>query len=99
MKKEIINLINSTEGRYRLNNISFLYRWTENGMGKSVDCLRIEFDTLNGVCFSMSNCDIVARDYDGIITECQAKIDAYLSMVSAELCKNLRAGYRNKERM
>lgn len=31
MKKEIMNLITSSEGQFRINNISYLKRWTKDG--------------------------------------------------------------------
>lgn len=34
MKKEIMNLITSSEGQFRINNISYLKRWTKDGMGE-----------------------------------------------------------------
>ena len=79
MKKEIMNLINikSDEATYfRLNNISYLRRWTMDGLGNEVDRLTIEFDTINEVRFSLCDREIRSRDYAGIISECQEKTEA-----------------------
>lgn len=96
MKKEIMNLINSEEGTFRLNNISILRRWTKNALKDDVDVLRIEFDTINNVSLGIRNFEIKSRDYEGIILECQEITSKYLLSVSDELCKNIRSGYRNK---
>lgn len=108
MKKDITNLINSEEGSFRINNIATLRRWTKSGKWcdengnegyiEKVDKLVIEFDNINHVCFSLFDREIKSRDYDGIITECQEKIQAFLSVVSEDLCKCLRAGYKKGAR-
>ena len=97
MKKDIINLINSAEGTYRLNNISYLRRWTD-WYGNPVDILAIEFDIINGVCFSIADNRIISREYDGIIAECQAKTEEFLNAINERLCKDLKAGYRNSRK-
>lgn len=97
MKKDIINLVNSSEGTLRLNNISSLHRWTKDALGDDVDRLSIEFDNINNVNFSIVDREIKARDYAGIIAECCEKTQVFLQAVSETLCKNLSAGYRNKQ--
>ena len=96
MKKEIVRLVNSTEGTFRLNNISTLRRWTKNGLDMDVDKLYLEFDTINNVRFGWSDTEVHARDYEGIIQECQEITTRFLKEVNEELTKNMRAGYRNK---
>lgn len=98
MKKEIMNLINSKEGTYRINNVSYLYRWTESALGEKVDRLTLEFDSINGVCFSICDCDIKSRDYDGIIKECSELTNRFFDEVSRTLTNNLKAGYKNTSR-
>lgn len=95
MKKEIIKLINSEEGTFRLNNISRLNRWTTNALGEKVDELTINFDNINGVNFGLS-VKIKSREYDGIIAECQKATTSFLTAVALELNKNMESGYRNK---
>ena len=90
-------MVNSEEGTFRLNNISYLRRWSKDALGNNVDKLVIEFDNINNVCFSLYDREIKSRDYEGIIGECEEKIQLFLSEVSKELCSNLKAGYRNKE--
>lgn len=95
MKKEIMNLLNSTEGTFRINNISYLKRWTVDALGRKVDRLTLEFDSINGVRFSIYDTEIIARDYAGIIAECQELTTRFLAEVEETLFKNLGAGYRN----
>ena len=95
MKKEIMKLVKSEEGTFRLNNISRLYRWTTSALNEKVDCLTIEFDNINNVNFGLSE-NIESRDYDGIIAECQKATTSFLTAVALELNKNMENGYRNK---
>lgn len=98
MKKEIMNLINTkVEGIscFRLNNVSYLTRWTKDGCGNDVDCLALEFDTINGVNFSLCDREIKSRDYEGIILECQRITEAFFAEIARTLKSNLQAGYRN----
>ena len=97
MKKEIMNLITSSEGQFRINNISYLKRWTKDGMGEDVDKLTLEFDNINNVCFSIYDQEIKSRDYDGIIRECQELTKRFMQEVERELLNNISVGYRNKE--
>lgn len=97
MKKEIMNLVNANEGTVRLNEVSYLTRWTENAMGNKVDMLRLEFDSINGVRYSVYKNDITARDYNGIIKECEAITNAFFTEVAGCLTNNLKAGYRSRK--
>lgn len=98
MKKEILELVsNQNSGYFRINNISVLHRWTKNGIGDKVDELALNFDNINGVNFSPSSIRIKSRDYDGIIAECEEATRLFISEVTKSLCKDLRAGYRNKK--
>lgn len=93
MKKEIIALVKSEEGTYRMNNISFLKRWTKSGLDEDVDMLELNFDNINHVNYGYSTVEIKSRDYEGIINECIAATEDYLSKVAERLAKDLRAGY------
>lgn len=101
MKKDIMNLIDfkSDETKdveyFRLNNVSYLKRWTKDAFGNDIDRLEINFDTINDVNFSIYDREIKSRDYEGIIRECQEITKAFFDEVSATLIKNLGAGYRN----
>ncbi len=97
MKKEIMKLVKSKEGTFRLNNVSYLHRWTEDGLGNPVDKLSLVFDTINQVCFGICDTEIHARDYDGIIAECQELTSRFFDEVARSLKNDMRAGYRNKE--
>ena len=93
MKKEILNLVKSEEGILRLNNISFLRRWTKDALNNPVDKLVIEFDSINHVRYSLYERDIESRDFEGIIKECEEKTHLFLTEVSNVICSNLRNGY------
>ena len=95
MKKELLKILDSEDATFRLNNISYLHRWTKDALGKDVDRLELEFDHINGACFSLYDRNIKSRDYDGIIRESQEITQAFFTKVSHRLCSNLRAGYRN----
>lgn len=94
MKKEIIDLVSSEEGTFRINNCSHLKRWTKNGIGQKVDFLFLRFDRLNGVEFNFTR-EIHSRDFDGIEEEIEAATEEFFLTVSQDLRANLRAGYRN----
>lgn len=95
MKREIMNLIQSESGSFRLNNISYLRRWTRDGLDSEVDKLTIEFDRINHVRF-MDSFEVKARDYQGIINECKKYTQEFLNDMSDRLTSDMDAGYRNK---
>lgn len=97
MKKEILNLIESNEGEFVLNNISHLRRWTNSAIGENVDKLVIEFENIDNVNFGVASKEIVARDYNGIINEITIATKEYLQEVSNRLCSNLKCGYINSK--
>lgn len=95
MKKEIMDLIKSGDGSFRINNVSYLRRWTVDGLGHEVDRLVLEFDSINHVRFSITDHEIKSRDYDGIIEECKKLTEKFFEEVAHTLTKNLGAGYIN----
>lgn len=95
MKKEIMELVNSEEGTLRINNVSYLHRWTKDGLGNKVDKLVLEFDNINHVNFGIANRDIESRDYDGIVRECEDLTNRFFAEVSRRLTSDLKAGYKN----
>lgn len=95
MKKDIMELLKSENGYLRINNISYLHRWTKDALGNEVDRLELEFDTINNVNFSIYEREIKSRDYAGIISECQVITENFMTEVSKTLCNNMKAGYRN----
>jgi hypothetical protein len=97
MKKEILNLVESDEGKFTLNNISYLRRWTNSAIGENVDKLVVEFENINNVNFGVASKEIVARDYNGIINEITIATKEYLQEVSNRLCSNLKCGYINSK--
>lgn len=97
MKKEILNLVESNEGEFVLNNISYLRRWTNSAIDENVDKLVVEFKNINNVNFGVASKEIVARDYNGIINEITIATKEYLQEVSNHLCSNLKCGYINSK--
>nr|DAL18354.1 MAG TPA_asm: hypothetical protein [Caudoviricetes sp.] len=97
MKKEILNLVESNEGEFVLNNISYLRRWTNSAIDENVDKLVVEFKNINNVNFGVASKEIVARDYNGIINEITIATKEYLQEVSNRLCSNLKCGYINSK--
>lgn len=95
MKKEILKLMQSNEGTFKINNICYLRRWTKDGLGNDVDKLKLEFNTINDVRFSIYPTDIKSRNYEDIIQEVDILIKQFTKELQEELCKNLKAGYRN----
>jgi len=95
MKNEIMAMINSAEGSYRINNIATLRRWTKNGIGEDVDMLVIAFDPINGVNFGDDTIQINSRTYDGIVADCERAINNHMNRVAITLMENLENGYRN----
>lgn len=93
-KSEIMNLINSEEGRIRINPICTLSRWTVDPLyNEAVDGLNLEFDNINGMGrFSGIVC-IESRDYAGIIREVEEAIRKRMQEVSDYLITALRNGY------
>lgn len=96
-EKEILNLIESNEGKFVLNNISYLRRWKKSAIGESVDKLVVEFEKYQQCKFRAASKEIVARDYNGIINEITIATKEYLQEVSDELCRNLKCGYINSK--
>ena len=100
MKKELLKFISSEEDEsyFRLNAISYLRRRTKSPLTeKKIDVIEIEFDQVFGRYCSISNNEIISRDFKGILTECQEKTEEFLSEVSYILCKELKAGHNGYE--
>lgn len=93
MKKEIMKLINSSNGQLRINNVCTLRRWTKSAMDEKVDCLQLVFDPINNVEYSGWTM-INSRDYDGIIEEISQATTAFFADVADRLVKNLENGYK-----
>lgn len=94
MKKELMSVVNSEDGVFKLNNISYLKRWTKNAIGDNVDMLVLEFNNINNVNYSICDREIKSRDYDGIIKECDDITKRFLDEVSRKIRSDLKAGYR-----
>jgi hypothetical protein len=94
MKKQIMNLVNSQEGSFRLNKFSSLKRWTKDALNSDIDRLQIRFDSLNDICIKACPVvDITARDYDGIIEECRTATEEFFNAAIAQINNELKAGY------
>lgn len=99
MKKELLKFINSEEDEscFRLNAISYLRHFTTNAFGKKIDKIIIEFDQIYGHYCSICDDEIISRDFEGILTECQEKTEEFLNKVSYILCRELKAGHNGYE--
>lgn len=94
LKQEITALINSAEGRCRINSISTLNRFTKNAAGLDCDVLKLEFNTTFFANCHVYDNAIKARNYDGIIAECEQITRKTMQNISDRLCSDMRAGYR-----
>ena len=94
LKQEITALINSAEGRCRINSISTLNRFTKNAAGLDCDVLKLEFNTTFFPRCHVYDNTIKSREYAGIIAECEQITRETLQRISDKLCSDIRAGYR-----
>lgn len=93
-KSDIMNLINSQEGRIRINPICTLFRWTVDPLyNEVVDGLNLEFTNINGMGRFAGIVTIKSRYYDGIIREVEEAIQKRMNDVSTYLITALRNGY------
>ena len=95
MKKELLKFINSEEDEscFRLNAISYLRHFTTDAFGKKIDKIIIEFDSIFGCSVAICDDEIISRDFEGILAECQEKTEKLLNNVSYILCRELKAGH------
>lgn len=104
-KAELMEFVNrrpEEQELYRINNICYLRHDMRHYVDGSVDkdggdILKLEFDCLNQVRFTIYDTEIKSRDYDGIKSECHNLISKYLDEVKRQLLSDLNAGYRNKD--
>ena len=94
LKQEITALINSAEGRCRINHISTLNRLTKDAAGLDCDVLKLEFNTTFFPRCHVYDNTIKSREYAGIIAECEQITRETLQGISDQLCSDIRAGYR-----
>lgn len=92
MKKEINVLLQSESSSLRLNNFSYLRRWQVDGLGCKCDKLVLEFDNINGTCFSIYDNEISSRSYDGILLECEQITNKFFNNVSKKLINDFKGG-------
>lgn len=93
LTKEIKALLKAEEGIVKVNNISFLKRWTKDALGDACDCLELKFDYLSGVKGGASY-RIDARTYEGVMEEIEEAIRDYFTSCMNKTLSNLKAGYR-----
>lgn len=94
MKQEITALVNSAEGRCRINHVSELKRLTKDAAGLDCDVLKLEFNTTFFPRCHVYDNTIKSREYAGIIAECEQITRETLQRISDQLCSDIRAGYR-----
>jgi hypothetical protein len=93
LRKEIKALLKAQEGITKVNDISYLKRWTENALGDKCDCLELRFDYLSGVKGGASY-RIDARTYAGVMAEIEEVTRDYFAYCLDKTLSNLEAGYR-----
>ena len=94
MKKEIMNLVASKEGEFRINSVCKLHRWTSIPGNNNLDKLALNFDRIADMGRFVHNVEIESRDYDGIIDEITQAIDAHFAEIAEWLKKCLVNGYQ-----
>ena len=96
MKKEIMKMLNSEGGNYKINNFCYLkYRTTDWKDDKlSEPRLELSFYALNGETgHGILNAEIKSRNYDGIMLEARELLKEYFDKVAYELCQELKGGH------
>lgn len=97
MKNEILTLIASPAGSFRVNSISVLVRATADYFGNKTDRLFLDFDTINGIQYC-ARTEITARDYAGIIAEIDEATATFMAEVTRRIRSDLKAGLVRKGR-
>ena len=92
IKKEIMNALKN-DGVVKINEVSYLKRWTKDGLNNPCDGLSLTFRYITGIKGGWVY-DIDARNYEGIVDEICEKTKAYFADCAMTAASNLRAGYR-----
>ena len=91
MKKEIENLLASSNATLKLNQFAYLHRWQKDALGNRVDRLT--------VCVSLIAkphdfcCEINSRDCAGIIREASVAVAMGFGQVAGKLATEMENGY------
>ena len=93
LRKEIKDLLKAEEGMTKVNDISYLKRWTKDALGDKCDCLELRFDYLSGIKGGASY-RIAARTYADVMTEIEEATRDYFTSCMNKTLSNLEAGYR-----
>ena len=93
LAKEIKTLLKAEEGMAKVNDISYLKRWTKNALNDACDCLELRFDYLSGVKGGASY-KIDSRTYEGVMVEIEEATRDYFTSCMNKTISNLKAGYR-----
>jgi 3-dehydroquinate dehydratase len=93
LTKEIKALFKAEEGMAKVNDISYLKRWTKNALDDACDCLELRFDYLSGVKGGASY-RINSRTYEGVMAEIEEATRDYFTSCMNKTLRNLKAGYR-----
>lgn len=92
LKKEILAALNSESATVKLNDISYLSRWTKSPL-EDVDKLEITFQYITGIKGGRRY-EIESRDYNGIIDEIEKYTAEYFADCAKQATSNIRNGYR-----
>lgn len=91
MKKEINDLLAARNATLKLNKITYLKRWTVDGMGNKVDRLNVTFDSPSGRV-SFYTQEIESRDLPGIINEASEAVKIFAQKYAEETITQFKAG-------
>lgn len=91
MKKEIQALLAAQNATLKLNKITRLIRWTEDGLGNKCDGLKVTFDSPSGSVFFYTQ-EIESRDLPGIINEVSEAFNVFINKYAKETITQFRAG-------
>lgn len=94
MKKQIMNLFSVDEGEFRINPVCKLHKWTYKDGEKETPHLALEFDKIADMGRFTHAVEIVSTDFNGIVNEVSAAIEAHFSEITEWLVKCLKSGYQ-----
>lgn len=89
MKKEITELLNSTDATLEINPYCTLRRWTKS-FSQDVDRLEASFDLLPA--YVVTTYEITARDWRGVVAEVQEAQAKAFADLAARLNSDLANG-------
>lgn len=90
MKKEINNLLASTNETLKINQFCTLHRWTKDALGQEVDRLCVDFSLTHAFSHRY---EIQSRDWRGIMAAIQDAQTKAFAAAAEEFNSQLANGY------